>query len=182
MVVIDALPAPLMLLSVVLFPEATAAVVGPYSGEIDASTVVFKFMTMIVFARWIYLAGKNLLDAGFTDLEFTPGWRIWWFAVPIACLFKPFQGMRELWNASHCNEAYDQGNGLVATWWGLWLLSRIVGSLAAAASSGPEGARMALLVQGVVDIALVAVVITMIRRIAAAQNQMSGPALEEVFA
>ncbi len=181
MVAIDALSAPLILASELLSSDA-ALLISSIAVEINAACVLFKFVTMIVFARWIYVAGANLLDAGYDDLEFSPGSRIWWFFVPVAALFKPFQGMRELWNASHGNTDYTEGNALVGTWWALWLIDRIAVYLGTMLYVPEDGTTAGLWIQGAIDIALASVAITMLRRITAAQAGMSGPALEEVFA
>ena len=69
--------------------------------------------TLIVFGRWIYVTGRNLVQLGVTGLQFTPASRIWWFFVPFANLIKPVEGIRELWNASHGNAEYAQNNLIV---------------------------------------------------------------------
>ena len=181
MVVIDALITPLVLVWANLDPNGLIAIAGPNGSGIDAASLGFKLLTMIVFGRWIYVAGKNLQDAEL-DLEFTPGSRIWWFAVPVACLFKPFQGMREMWNASHGNAHYDENNGLVTTWWCLWLVGNLGSYIANLVSAGSPGLAPLWLMAGV-DIALAAVAILMIRAIAQAQGRtLAGGHLEEVFA
>lgn len=107
MVVIDALWTPVVLGIVYVFPTVFNDYILPIADGVDASAMIFRILTVIAFATWIYIAGKNLIAAGYEDLEFSPASRIWWFAVPIATWFKPYQGMRELWNASHGSDAYD---------------------------------------------------------------------------
>jgi hypothetical protein len=180
MVVIDALMVPGVLLWVTIDRDGYLRVTGGTDG-ITAIAYSVVILTMILFSVWIYVAGKNLQDANL-DLEFTPGSRIWWFAVPIACLFKPFQGMRELWNASHGIANYEENNALVTTWWAVFLgcgfASYILNAVASeGGGSGPLWIESALLVtRG-------ALAIAMIRGIAIAQGQtLSGGHLEEVFA
>lgn len=182
MVVIDALTMPIILLTALLFPDAYTENVVPIADQVDLATILFSLLTAIVFCRWIYVAGSNLVAAGYDDLEFTPAARIWWFAVPIACLFKPFQGMRELWNASHGEGYYANGSPLVATWWALWLLGTVVNSVTGFAARSPDSGTAPYWIQSVVAIPLAVVAILMIRRIAEAQRQLSGPQLAEVFA
>ena len=182
MVVIDALSMPIILLTALLFPDAYIDNVVPIADQVDLATILFGLLTVIVFCRWIYVAGSNLVAAGYDDLEFTPAARIWWFAVPIACLFKPFQGMRELWNASHGERHYAEGSPLVATWWALWLISSLVNSVTGYAARSPDSGTAPYWIQSVFAIALGVVAILMIRRIAEAQMQLSGPQLAEVFA
>ena len=86
--------------------------------------------TAIVFLTWVNRANKNC--RGFASgMEFTSGWSVGWYFVPIMCLFKPFQVMSEIWRVSH-----DPGNwkamhppALMRWWWGLWLLSCFVGQI-----------------------------------------------------
>ncbi|MDP5277893.1 DUF4328 domain-containing protein [Sphingomonas sp. DG1-23] len=182
MVVIDALTTPVILLAALLFPEGYTENVMPIASQVDLATVLFKLLTFVVFGRWIYVAGRNLIEAGYHDLEFTPAARIWWFAVPVACLFKPFQGMRELWNASHGNGDYSEGSALVATWWALWLLTTFAGYLSGYMAKSPDSGVTPFWIQAVFDIPLAAVAILMIRRIAEAQARLGTGELAEVFA
>lgn len=182
MVMADALWTPVILLWATLLPAAFQTVIAPITSTVDTAALCFKIATMIVFARWIYVAGSNLVDADVMDLEFTPASRIWWFFVPIASLFKPFQGMRELWNASHGIYPSDASNSLVATWWGLWLLAYMF-DYVTGVIVGPSGNNPAIAwASGGVDIAAAIAAIMMIRAIARSQEHLGGATLSEVFA
>ncbi|PEQ13749.1 hypothetical protein B2G71_05385 [Novosphingobium sp. PC22D] len=97
-----------------------------------AAYIITMVATTIIVATWIYRAHANLRDAGIGDLKFSPGWAVGWYFIPIANLFKPFQAMRELREASLTgrpgNGGTDSGN--LPVWWGAW----IVGSMASNAS------------------------------------------------
>ncbi len=73
----------------------------------------------VVVGRWIYQAHRNLALADLPDLQFTPAWAIWWYFIPFANLVKPFQAMRELWNASHraLGNRQRAAPGLLWLWW-----------------------------------------------------------------
>jgi hypothetical protein len=182
MVVIDALWNPVVLLWAFLLPGSFQALIVPIATEVDLSSSVFKIVTMIVFAFWIYRAGRNLIAANIDDLEFTPASRIWWFAVPVASLFKPFQGMRELWNASRGVMPYDTSDGLVATWWALWLVSNVSALILNAATREGGDNTIILGVGSAIDIAQAVVAIILIRGITQGQRGLDGSNLEEVFA
>lgn len=182
MVALDALATPVILLSALAAPEAYVANVVPIADAVDGAALLFKLVTMIVFAWWIHTAGRNLLAAGYEDLEFSPASRIWWFAVPFANFVKPFQGMRELWNASHGNSDYTQGSGLVATWWALWLGSRLARLVANGLAGESDSGTGPFWVEAAFDVPLAIVAILLIRGIARAQKQLAEPALVEVFA
>ncbi len=182
MVVIDALWTPLILLWASALPDLFQAVIAPVATIVDAAALCFKIVTMIIFARWIYVAGDNLVDADVMDLEFTPASRIWWFFVPIASLFKPFQGMRELWNGSHGIYPNYASSSLVATWWGLWLVANFIGYFTGITAGSGGGVPVMSWASAAVDIAAAVAAITMIRGIADAQGKLDGSALSEVFA
>ena len=46
-------------------------------------------------------------------MEFSPGWSVGWFFVPVAGLFMPYRVLKELWKASHWHSirAWQQGPG-----------------------------------------------------------------------
>lgn len=179
MIVIDALWNPAILVAAWMTPELFQRFVTPIANTVDVAALLFKIVTMIVFCRWILVAGNNLIAAGFEDLEFTPWSRIWWFLVPFACLVKPFHGMRELWNASRGVYPHDLNDNLVAAWWALWLLAGLVAWLANAVAGPGTGG---LLAGSAADIVLASVAIALIRGIALAQTGLDGSKLNEVFA
>lgn len=94
-------------------------------------TVVFV-VSIVLISMWIHRAHANLFEAGLDGLEFTPGWSVGWFFIPIANLFKPFQAMRELWNRSH--DAADsfgaETPSQVGTWWGCYVGGSIFSNIA----------------------------------------------------
>jgi hypothetical protein len=182
MIVIDALWTPVILLWATIFPAAYQGLILPVATSVDIAAMVFKIATMILFCVWIYIAGGNLIQADVEDLDFTPASRIWWFIVPIACWFKPFQGMRELWNASRGILPYDTNENLVAAWWALWLISGMVAWFSGAIAGANGSNLTGLWVSSAVDIALCVVAIMLIRGIAQGQRTLDGSNLSEVFA
>jgi hypothetical protein len=99
---------------------------------------LLAIITTITFFCWIYRTNKNLRALSDAWMTFTPGWSVGWFFIPIANFFKPYQVMKELWNASHGKEATDPS--LVGWWWALWLLSNFVGRLASRLVTSPNDA------------------------------------------
>lgn len=89
-------------------------------------------VTAIFFGRWIYVAATNIRSLGATRLVFTPGWAVGYYFIPIVNLWKPYQAMREIWNASHTPTArsYERGNALLGFWWTFWVLSNVAGQVA----------------------------------------------------
>ena len=180
MVALEALYLPSLLITQTVAPELVQTSIVPIINELDVAVMIFRIATMIVFSVWIHVAGRNLVNAGFDDLEFTPGSRIWWFAIPIANLFKPYQGMRELWNASHGSNAYTEGNALIGVWWALWLGSGLISQIAF--RMGDASTPGLFWAESAADLALAAVAIALVRGITQAQERLTDEALAEVFA
>ena len=58
----------------------------------------FAFVaTAVLTLTWTYRTNANLRAMTNKPLEFTPGWAVGWYFVPIAALWKPYQMMKELW-------------------------------------------------------------------------------------
>jgi hypothetical protein len=109
------------------------AIVGSYNGyqlrdalmtnesqhhSITLSSWVIYAAIIAVFCRWIYVASCNARAMGAVGMRFTPGWSVAWYFVPVANLWKPFQVMCEIWNAS-ANPAQWRGevaNPLLVFW------------------------------------------------------------------
>jgi uncharacterized membrane protein len=91
-------------------------------------------VTGVVFLRWIVIANRNARALGASGMQFTPGWSAGWYFVPIACLWKPYQAMTELFRASHPDFTDDWANaprpGILPVWWTLWVVSTFVDSIA----------------------------------------------------
>lgn len=149
-------------------------------------TVAF-IVSVVLVAMWIHRAHANLRDAGFTGLEFTPGWAVGWFFVPFANLIKPFQAMRELWNASLGEPGgfAEPAPGQIKFWWGGGIVGNIGSNISTRLSSSDDASALWLsaLLGAISSVALIAsawLLIGLIRQITAAQR--SGIGAGEVFA
>jgi len=97
--------------------------------QIIASSRGVNFLVVLVlFCIWTYRANHNARQLGAPDMQFTPGWAVGWYFIPIANLWKPYQAMREIWQAS-ANPAHwqQQPRGpILPLWWTLLLLSNVI--------------------------------------------------------
>lgn len=180
LVVIEAITRPTLLAWSTFALDSYTSVILSSAETFDRAIIGFYILTLAVFGRWIYVAGRNLRAAGLDGLQFTPASRIWWFAVPFANFVMPFRGMRELWNASHGEADYAVNHWLVTGWWALWLGNGIVSYL-----TGRFGAQsdFLLIFESFVGLVLAGVAIVLVRRISASQLSLStAPDLAEVFA
>lgn len=94
----------------------------------------------VVILCWIYRVSANahLLATGLT---ISPGWAVGWFFIPIAWLWKPFQGVSEAWRASTGPDTDWKAApvpGLLRWWWGFWLVQGILGNVALRLAQIPE--------------------------------------------
>jgi len=82
-------------------------------------------VTIITFMRWVYRANLNCHGFGAQGMRFTPGWLVAYYFIPIVSVYKPYQGMKEIWkvSANPNNWQNEKGSPLLAWWWALWLIS-----------------------------------------------------------
>jgi len=123
------LPADVDLSGTVIPAEIVTALIGLVQ-------LILFIIIGITFLRWIYRANMNLGALSGQPMRFTPGWSVGWYFIPFACLFKPYQAMKEIWEKSH---KYGYGtDSLLGLWWALWLLSTFLGELAMKSILGAE--------------------------------------------
>lgn len=102
---------------------------------VAAADILLELATSVIFCMWIYRAAANVRAAGVPGLTFTPAWAVGWHFVPFANFVRPYQAMRQIWNASHgSGGSVSGGNGLLIGWWGLWSFSVAVSIVATMAS------------------------------------------------
>jgi hypothetical protein len=145
--------------------------------------IVLYVITVIVFARWILRANHNVRAMGAQNMQVTPGWAVGYFFVPIVCLWRPYQAMKELWKASHNPAAWQdvQPGSILGLWWTLWIISNFLGqasfriSMAARDISSLQTATIIDMVSDVSHIALCIAAITLISQIRESQINQPAP-------
>ena len=102
------------------------------SDAVSALVAILQFGLLVacavVFLMWAYRANKNLRARAGIAMRFTPGWTVVWFFIPIACVFKPYQALKEIWLVSHGTTG--DGHAVVGWWWFLFVLSSVAGNVA----------------------------------------------------
>lgn len=131
----------------------------------------------VLCLRWIHRMAYNARIKA-RVMQFTPGWSVGWYFIPIAYWWKPFQAMKEIWEKS-VEQAGPEGREaarLLGTWWTLWIIESILGNASFRMTMGAAGiervlaANFVTLLSDVVDIPLCIVFILMIRRLTAMQE------------
>ena len=123
---------------------ATTDANSPLQMVYGVSAILFLISAVFV-SMWIYRAHANLRDANVEGTTITPGWSVVWFFVPIAGLFKPFEAMRELWNASDGTDsklAPDQ----MKIWWGAFIVGSIIDKIYDRIGGAVDGGFASLLI------------------------------------
>jgi hypothetical protein len=101
----------------------------------------------VTFLMWVHQTHRNLPALRATGLKFTPGWAVGWYFMPLANLFRPYEVMREIYNASAPADAPDGGDAwrayrapiVVKLWWvSLLILGFSNGIVAQAAPKARE--------------------------------------------
>lgn len=106
-------------------------------GTASSLESLLRLLAIIFFLIWEYRAFKNLAALKAKHTEFSPGWAVGWWFVPLANLVKPMQAVSELWNESdpefdeemeflHVSGGTPKSIGF---WWATFLLSGIIGRL-----------------------------------------------------
>lgn len=99
---------------------------------IEVLGMVLFIATAVVMFKWIYRSNHNARQLGAQGMRFTPGWAVGWFFVPVLQLWKPFQVVKEVFQASQ-NPADPKAVGtgrLLPFWWGVLVLDKFVGGAA----------------------------------------------------
>ena len=149
-------------------------------GSIGMAEVSVFVLSGIFILMWIYKAHKNAIEYGLNK-EFTAGWAVGSFFVPIINLFRPFQAMVELYtcsaspsnwkssSSSNYSESMASSPKLIRLWWALWIISFLLRRMVV--KWAPEGLDELLnykyfeIGDSVFDIILTIVFIVIIKRI-----------------
>ncbi|GHS88497.1 hypothetical protein FACS189487_06900 [Campylobacterota bacterium] len=131
----------------------------------------------VLVLKWIYRANFNARQLGASNMKFTPGWSVGWYFIPIACLWKPYQAMREIWCASSNPQNWQKQDvsSLLGWWWFLWVVSAVLGTILFRMTMNAEELYELLatntlgLFAGVVEIPLTLVMLAIVNRIYAMQ-------------
>jgi hypothetical protein len=85
---------------------------------------IIQVVMIVHLCKWIHRANANVRGFGAQGLNFTPGWAVGWFFVPLANLLLPYQAVVEIWKASRSPAHWQEAPipNLVGVWWLLWLL------------------------------------------------------------
>jgi Domain of unknown function (DUF4328) len=123
------------------------------------SLLAFSFVgCATVLGRFLVQANRNAAFLGAGLPTVAPSSMVLWFFVPLACLWRPYLAVRELWSMSTPRLGRDEGAArLLPLWWAAWLSAGLLGLLAlqgADEADGPPHRRAAIVVELAAELAL----------------------------
>jgi hypothetical protein len=82
------------------------------------------FGCVVSICSFLHRANKNAraLAGDGALLEYTPGWTVGWFFVPLLNLWKPYRAVQEMFTVSQ-----PHGTGTLVVWWGSWIAMNVAG-------------------------------------------------------
>ncbi len=122
---------------------------------------------IVAFCMWMNRVCRNAHALARREITITPGWSVGYFFIPIVSLWKPFQAMKEIWNASVGNETAP----ILGLWWALWLIGGFIDQISLRLTlRGEEDAAIILdSITTAISIPLVFVIVKIIREITVSQ-------------
>ena len=156
----------------------TAAESNDLREQIVAILQLLVFITAGVLSlMWIHRACFNARVRA-TYMQFTPGWAVGWYFIPIGNLWKPYLAMKEIWEttAAQANKSMAEGAWLLGWWWTFWIVSNIFANAAFRMSLRAEtidelsSMTQMMLASDLIDIPLTILFIQIVKRISSAQE------------
>lgn len=80
----------------------------------------------IIFLMWVYRMSRNAHAIENAKLEYSPGWAVGWYFIPIVNIWKPYQAMKETYQAFINREHIGM---VLPVWWFAWLLANAMGRI-----------------------------------------------------
>ena len=137
---------------------------------VDFAGLLSLLVTSALFVAWFYRAYQNAAALGATELQFSSGWAIGWWFVPIACFWMPYRAAVDIWAASGSvapaatsgqARRPDAAPTLISVWWMTWLLCVALVNVAAVLANPHNGLNLLSVVSNAVT-ALAAVLAIMV--------------------
>ena len=104
------------------------------SGAVALPAAVIRITTIVVFLFWVYRAHRNLTAMNAHDLDYSSGWALVLFFVPLVNLVSPYRIVREIWKgstfATGTSDAPSwrslKSSPMLVTWWTAFILTLLL--------------------------------------------------------
>jgi hypothetical protein len=141
----------------------------------------------VLFCVFVHRSNRNARALGAKEMEYTPGWAVGWFFVPIAQLFKPYQAVREIHLASDPDAGPGDWRGrpapaVLSAWWAVYVVSNLAGAISLRVLLSRDAAVRALspwfdVLDGLLEIPLCLLALAVVRGIHQRQTAKADRAL-----
>lgn len=115
--------------------EGLGLILASLVGFCGIAVVGLMISNVIAVTMWMYRANANVWAMGTMGVEYTPGWTAGYWFIPFLNLVRPYQAMKEIYQASAADSATAvQGVAwkslavptYVAIWWATWIICNII--------------------------------------------------------
>lgn len=128
---------------------------------------------------WFYRTNANVRARGVEGMQITPTWAVAWNFIPIASLFKPYQAVKEIWQASSGEKDWKllDRPAVMPWWWGFWVLSNVLDQVSFRLSMRGDdvdtliAANIAGMAGSVTDVVACLLLIPIVRQVYAMQTR-----------
>jgi len=150
-------------------------------GIVAFAYLALVLVSLVVFLVWVHRTAQNAHSFS-KKVEHSPGWCVGWFFIPIMNLFRPFQAMKQVWEASATS---GQTSGIVNAWWTFYIISGIIAQFSMRIGARAESVEELMnsdlldLVISPVDFVLCILTILLIRKLSVMQSQKNRSLHEE---
>jgi hypothetical protein len=100
-------------------------------GMVQMLWLVLVILFIIIYLMWKYLVFHNLQAARVQGLKHSPRGAAGWYFVPFANLIKPYEVMKEIWQATFYSEGTEawkdrKASRLITFWWLTYLIGNVI--------------------------------------------------------
>jgi hypothetical protein len=133
----------------------------------------------ILILRWIHRANHNARQLGARRMAFTPGWSIGYYFIPFLMLWKPYQAMKEIWQASRNPAEWERQPVpiVLPVWWTVLLVGGLLANVEFRLSLRAEtlqeliNANLVARIATVLDLLLAVAFLIIVRNVQHMQSQ-----------
>lgn len=161
------------LVAIALYAAGGGSITSDEQDLVDILTGLVAFFYLInlvvnavALLMWMHRAYRNLPALGYLYARYSPRWAVGGWFVPFLNLVRPYQVMREIWQASLPGVNWT----FVRVWWAMWLIANAVGNLAGRADFGHGVDQAVDLVANLLFVPGAILTILIVRRVTAAQE------------
>ncbi len=92
--------------------------------------ILVNILFIIFYLIWKHHVFKNVQSLQVEGLKYSPGWAVGWYFIPFLNLFKPYQVMKEIWQATFYSKETEDWkgksvSGILIIWWITWIVGNM---------------------------------------------------------